>query len=73
MAKLTTAARKRIPKASFAVPSKAPKSGSYPVNDINHARAALSRSAGKPIAAQVKRKVKSMYPSMKISGLARAK
>ena len=37
MAKLTAAARKKIPKSNFAVPSKAPKSGSYPIEDRGHA------------------------------------
>jgi hypothetical protein len=33
MAKLATTARKRIPKSSFAIPSKKPGSGSYPIPD----------------------------------------
>jgi hypothetical protein len=41
--KLTTAARKRIPKGDFAIPRKAPESGSYPIEDKNHARNALAR------------------------------
>jgi len=73
MAKLTMAARKRIPKGSFAVPSKAPKSGSYPINDAKHARNALARSAGKAVAGKVRAAVARKYPSIKISALARAK
>jgi len=45
MAKLTAAARKNLPKSAFAVPSKAPGPGSYPVPDKAHAKAALSRAA----------------------------
>jgi hypothetical protein len=43
MAKLTAAARKKIPKSQFAVPGKRPGSGSYPIPDKSHARNALSR------------------------------
>ena len=64
MAKLSTAARKAIPKSDFAVPSKAPASGSYPIEDESHARNALARSSGKPVAAAVRAKVHAKYPSM---------
>ena len=40
---LTTKARKALPKKSFALPGKAPKSGSYPIPDKSHARNALAR------------------------------
>lgn len=73
MAKLTMAARKRIPKSSFAVPAKAPKSGSYPIADASHARNALARSAGKAVAGKVRAAVHRKYPSIKIGSLARAK
>ncbi len=43
MARLTMAQRKALPKSDFAVPSKAPGPGSYPVNDAAHAKAALGR------------------------------
>lgn len=43
MARLTAAQRKALPKSDFAVPSKAPGPGSYPMPDKAHARAALSR------------------------------
>lgn len=72
MAKLTAAARRKIPKGSFAVPSKAPKSGSYPIPDQSHARNALARSAVKAVAAKVRAAVHRKYPTMKISGLRRA-
>lgn len=64
MAKLTAADRKAIPKTSFAVPSKAPKSGSYPINDSSHARNALARSSGKPEATKVRRAVAKKYPNI---------
>lgn len=47
MAKLSASARKKLPSSSFGVPSKAKtpagkaKSGSFPIPDKNHARAAL--------------------------------
>src|SRR5581483_4277646 len=62
MARLTAAARKRIPRKDFAVPSKAPGSGSYPIPDKSHARNALARASGKPVAAQVRAKVHRKYP-----------
>jgi hypothetical protein len=37
--------RKRLSSGSFALPAKAPGSGSYPINDAVHARNALSRVA----------------------------
>lgn len=45
MARLTAAQRKALPKSDFAVPSKAPGPGSYPMNDAAHAKAAKSRAA----------------------------
>lgn len=42
-AKLKAADRKRLPKSAFAIPEKAPGSGSYPIPDEAHARAALGR------------------------------
>lgn len=69
--KLTAAARKRIPKSNFAVPSKAPASGSYPIENAKHARNALARSSGKPVAAQVRAKVHAKYPGIKIKSMMR--
>lgn len=43
MAVLSSGDRKNLSKSSFAIPSKAPGSGSYPINDKAHARNALSR------------------------------
>jgi hypothetical protein len=64
MAVLTAAARRAIPKKDFAVPGKAPKSGSYPIPDAAHARNALARSSGKPVAAMVRRKVAKKFPGI---------
>ena len=73
MAKLSAATRKKLPKSTFAVPSKAPASGSYPLPDKKHARNALARSSGKAVAGKVRAAVARKYPSIKISALARAK
>lgn len=43
MAKLSMAQRKTLPKKDFAVPSKAPGPGSYPIPDAAHAKNAKSR------------------------------
>jgi hypothetical protein len=63
MAKLTAAARKKLPASDFAEPGKR----GYPVNDPSHARNALARvsqfgsSAEK---AAVRAKVKAKYPGI---------
>ncbi len=67
MAKLTMGHRKNLLKAgksNFAIPSKAPASGSYPINDRSHAINALARSSGKPVAAEVRAKVRAKFPSI---------
>lgn len=62
MAKLSTAARKKLPAKDFAGPGR-----SYPVNDASHARNALSRvsqfgsSAEK---AKVRAKVHAKFPNI---------
>ncbi len=65
MAKLTAVQRKHIPASKFGVPSKAPGSGSYPLEGATHARDALARSSGKPVAAQIRRKVARLFPGIK--------
>lgn len=45
MAKLSMAQRRTLPKSSFAVPSKAPGSGSYPMPDKAHAKNAEARAS----------------------------
>lgn len=72
MAKLTAARRQAMPKKDFALPGKGegPKgagSGSYPIEDRAHARAALSRVSanGSPAEkAEVRAKVDAKYPQM---------
>jgi hypothetical protein len=62
MAPLTTKSRNALPTKSFAGPSR-----SYPINDENHARNALSRVAqhGSPqLKAQVRAKVAKKYPGI---------
>ena len=61
MAKLTAASRKRIPGKDFAGPKR-----SYPIQDASHARDALARSSGKPVAGKVRAAVKRKYPGMKV-------
>ena len=67
MARLTTAARKALPRSSFAVPSKAPGPGSYPMPDRAHAANAKARAAqfGSPaVKRAVAKKAKARFPSM---------
>ena len=62
MAKLTTKQRKALPKSDFALGG-----GRYPIEDKNHARAALSRVAqhGTPSEkAKVRAKVHAKYPDI---------
>jgi hypothetical protein len=59
MAKLNAAARKKISSKNFAGPDR-----SYPIEDASHARNALARSSGKPIAARIRAKVHAKYPNM---------
>lgn len=73
MAKLSTSQRKALPSSAFAVPSKSPGSGSYPINNPSHARNALARSAGKPEAAKVRAAVKNKYPNIGVAGVIRKK
>lgn len=48
MARLSAAQRKALPKSAFAVPSKAPGPGSYPIPDAAHAKAAKSMEHNAP-------------------------
>lgn len=64
MSKLTSKERNSLPSKSFAGPDR-----SYPVNDKNHARAALQRVSeyGDPaLKARVRAKVHEKYPGIKI-------
>ena len=69
MAKLTAKTRQSLPKSDFARPGKGEGkkgagSGSYPIPDASHARNALARSSGKPIAAAVRAKVHAKFPGI---------
>lgn len=66
MPKLTAATRKALPTADFAVPGKR----AFPVEDVGHAKAALSRVADKSpkVKAEVKAKVESKFPEMEVAG-----
>ncbi len=70
MGKLSTAMRKHLSRGQFAVPAKAPGSGSYPMPDRSHAINALARASqfGSP---EVKAKVRAM--AKRKYGLGKAK
>lgn len=64
MGKLSSKERDSLPKKDFAGPDR-----SYPVNDPNHARAALQRVSeyGDPeLKERVRRKVREKYPDIEI-------
>jgi hypothetical protein len=61
---LSSAARKHLSPKSFAVPSKAPGSGSFPIPNASHARNALARASGKPVEGQVRAAVKRKFPGI---------
>lgn len=70
--------RQSLPKSDFALPGRGsgPKgagSGSYPIPDEGHARAALSRAAANASPAEqatIRRKVKAKFPGMDIKSKA---
>ena len=67
MAKLTTAARKKLPGSTFALPGRR-----YPINNPSHGRNALARVSqhGTPSEkATVRRKVHAKFPSIHIGGM----
>lgn len=67
MSKLTATQRKSLPSSDFAVPSRAPKAGSYPVPDKPHAKAALSmvsRFGSSAQKAAVREKVAKKFPGI---------
>lgn len=57
--KLTAAARNAIPSSEFALPGRR-----FPINDKSHARNAMARASGKPIAAKVRAAVHRRFPSI---------
>lgn len=67
--KLSSSQRQSLPRSDFALPGKGtgPKGagpGSYPIPDASHARNALARSSGKPVAAAVRAKVHAKFPNI---------
>jgi hypothetical protein len=67
MARLTYQQRKKLPKSQFAIPGRAPKPGSYPLDTANRARNALSRVSqyGSPAEkATVRAAVHRRYPNI---------
>ena len=60
MAKLTSKQRNNLPKDDFVFPQQR----RYPINDENHARAALRFSAGKSEEAAVRKAVHARYPGI---------
>jgi len=72
MARLTSAARRRMPSSSFALPGKGTGKGgkgpgSYPIPDASHARNALARVAQHGTSAEkaaVRRKVAAKFPGI---------
>ena len=64
MGDFTSAFRKKLPKSAFAIPEKAPGSGSYPIPDLVHARDALARAGGKPVEARVRAAVHKKFPEL---------
>lgn len=59
MAKLTAKTRNAIPGKDFAGPDR-----SYPIEDVSHARNALSRASGKSVEGKVRAAVHRKYPSL---------
>lgn len=74
MSRLTSSARKSLPKSDFALPGKRSASGGkggYPIPDKGHAKAALSRVSefGTPAQkAEVRAKVHKKFPGMGKAG-----
>ena len=62
MAKLTAAARKKLPKSAFVEKD----TRKYPIPDAAHARDALARSSGKKEHADVVAAVKRKFPKIKV-------
>ena len=70
MARLTAEERKNLPKSAFAVPSKAPGPGSYPITDRKHA--AVAKAYGKRFASgsemkKIRKKANKKLGSKKMS------
>ena len=59
MSKLTAKRRNALPAKTFAGPDR-----SYPIPDASHARNALARASGKPVAARVRAAVHRKFPGI---------
>lgn len=70
MAKLTTAERKKLPLSDFAVPSKAPGPGSYPITDRKHA--AIAKGYAKRFASKGEEKAVDKKANKKLGARKRA-
>ena len=69
MAELSSVRRARLPRSEFAIPSKAPGPGSYPLPDEDHARDALARVSEHGTdeeQAEVRAAVKRRFPDMEV-------
>lgn len=64
MSTLNSKQRSNLSPSQFAVPGQAPGAGSYPIPNTSHARNALARSAGKPVAGKVKAAVHKKFPNI---------
>lgn len=66
MVKLTAAQRRNLSKSDYAIPEKAPGSGSFPIHDRKHARVALLFASRKGGSTQrrVRAAVRKKYPDM---------
>ena len=67
--RLSAADRRAVPKGNFAIPEKAPGSGSYPVTDKGHAQAALRlmHNASPAEQKRIKAKVHAKFPDIDIA------
>jgi len=61
MATLSMAERRSLKPEDFVFPEKAPGPGSYPIENVDHAEAALMLSRGKPEEGEVRRAVCARY------------
>ena len=75
MARMSEAAKRAVPKSERGVPGKS-GTGSYPMPDAAHARAAIGLAAmhhGAKFAAKIKAKARKLGYGVKVSSLTRAK
>lgn len=68
MAKLTMKQRRALPKSAFAVPSKAPGPGSYPIPDKKHKAIAAGLAGMHHASGSVKSAIHAKHPKYKTLG-----